>query len=51
MALVYGNEAGAGQLRKDEPECVGRRAAIFRYQELIGFDALLDAVSNFLAGT
>ncbi|KAL2061092.1 hypothetical protein VTL71DRAFT_9144 [Oculimacula yallundae] len=50
VALVYGNDAGAGQLRKDEPESVGRRATIFRYQESIGFDALLNAVSDFLAG-
>ncbi|KAH7317230.1 Alpha/Beta hydrolase protein [Rhexocercosporidium sp. MPI-PUGE-AT-0058] len=50
VALVYGNDAGVGQLRKDEPESVSRRATIFRYQELIGFDALLNAVSDFLAG-
>jgi carboxylesterase type B len=51
VALVYGNDAGAGQLRKDELECVGRRAVIFRYQGSIGYDTFLDAVSNFLAGT
>jgi hypothetical protein len=50
VALVYGNDAGIGQLRKDEPENVGRRATIFRYQDSIGFDALLNAVSDFLAG-
>lgn len=50
VALVYGNDAGAGQLCKDELECVGRRATIFWYQDSIRYDALLDAVSNFLAG-
>ncbi|EXM14306.1 Carboxylesterase, type B [Fusarium oxysporum f. sp. vasinfectum] len=50
VALVYGNDARGGKLRKDEPESVGRRATIFRYEESIGYDALLDAVSNFVAG-
>ncbi|OBS15494.1 hypothetical protein FPOA_13685 [Fusarium poae] len=50
VALVYGNDARGGELRKDEPQGVGRRAALFRYEESIGFDALLEAVSEFVAG-
>lgn len=50
VAMVFGLNAGIGELRKNVPEAVGRRNIIFKYKETIGLDLLLEGFVAFLGG-
>lgn len=50
VALVYGGQAGPGELVEDKPENVGRRETIFEFRTTIGFDTLHEAFTAFLGG-